>query len=279
MKKIFILYSLVLFGFMLFIYGCSEVKKDLAVAPSPELHPSGWVDPSSADFHGKWFSANDWNLNGCKSCHGSDYSGGTSGVSCNTCHTGTPESCNTCHGNSSHIYPPLALNGASQNTDRGVGAHVSHLTTDSTMRFSKVVACNECHLPVSSFSDSSHIIKDGKNAAGIVFGTLARTVTDGVTPNPQWDQNQQTCSSVYCHGMFKNGNNGAAPVFNDPSSVVCGSCHGNASTGSSLPGGTHPNLYPSITQCWLCHGGVMNPNGTFKDRTRHVNGIVDIGIK
>lgn len=279
MKKIFILYSLVLFGFMVLVYGCSEVKKDLAVSPSPELHPSGWIDPSSADFHGAWFSGNDWNLNGCKSCHGGDYSGGTSGVSCNTCHTGGPEACNTCHGNNNHIYPPLALNGASQNTDRGVGSHVKHMITDSTKRFSKVVPCIECHLAVSSFSDPNHIIKDRKNAAGVVFGTLANTVTEGITPNPQWDQNQQTCSSVYCHGMFKNGNNSAAPVFNDPSSVVCGSCHGNPTTGSALPGGTHPSLYPSITQCWLCHGGVMNSNGTFKDRTRHVNGIVDIGIK
>jgi hypothetical protein len=77
--------------------------------------------------------------------------------------------------------------------------------------------------------------------------------------------------------MFKNGNQDAAPVHNNPGSVYCGTCHGNPSTGNPLPGGTHPNLYPNLNQCYLCHGGVINQNGTFKDKTRHINGIVDFG--
>ena len=286
MKKIIILYSIVLFGFMVIVYGCIEVKKDLAVSPEPQVHPAGWVDPASADFHGNWFAANNWKLNSCKSCHGSDYSGGTSGVSCNTCHANGPETCNTCHGNSSHAYPPESLSGGTQPTDRGVGAHVSHLTTDTTVRYSAIVACNECHLPVSSFEDPNHISPDGQSAAGIVFGTLAKKQTVSLsdpsityTPNPVWDRNAQTCANTYCHGGFVNGNNGAVAVFNDPNSVNCGSCHGNSATGNPLPGGNHPQTYPNVTQCYLCHGGVINMNGTFKDRSRHVNGIIDIGAK
>lgn len=275
MKKIFLIYSLVLVSFGVFLYGCSEVKDNLTVAPDVQTHPAGWGDPSSSDFHGKSMAALNFNIRGCKSCHGGDYSGGTSGVSCLTCHTNGPEACNTCHGNDDHIYPPKSLSGNTLNTQQGVGAHVKHLDTDSTQRNSAVVECVECHLPVTSFDDPNHISKDNQAFATIVFGDLAKTVTDGITPNPVWNKETQTCSSVYCHGMFKNGNQGTSPVFNNPSSGACGTCHGNATTGNPLPGGTHPTFYPNLNQCYLCHGGVINQNGTFKNKSRHINGIVD----
>lgn len=53
----------------------------------PSGHPSGWLTPSARYFHG-----NDVRNNGgerCTQCHGADYMGGTSGVSCyDTCHDG-----------------------------------------------------------------------------------------------------------------------------------------------------------------------------------------------
>lgn len=278
MKKIFLIYSLVIVGFVVFLYGCSEVKNDLTVATVPGIHATGWVDPSSANFHGKSLETTNYDLNACKSCHGGDFSGGTSGVSCSNCHA-SPQSCNLCHGNNEHINPPKSLNGGQLNTDRGVGAHVQHLTSDTTQRHSAIVECNECHLPVNSFADSNHISKDGQKFAKVIFGTLSRTVTEGVTPNPTWNKEAQTCTNTYCHGTFKNGNQSAAPVFNDPGSVVCGSCHGNPTTGSPLPGGSHTQIYPNRTQCYLCHFGVMKPDGSFRDQSRHINGVVDIGNK
>ena len=37
----------------------------------------------------------------CQNCHGSDYDGGTSGISCMSCHeaNGVVSLCNRCHGN------------------------------------------------------------------------------------------------------------------------------------------------------------------------------------
>jgi len=278
MKKIFIIYSLSILTLFSFIYGCSEVKDNVTATPVAQFHQQGWLNPTSAGFHGKAIEAENWNMNSCKSCHGADFSGGTSGSSCMTCHSNGPQACNVCHGNSEHINPPKAINGNTLNTQIGVGAHVQHMLSDTTQRYSAIVKCNECHTPVTSFSDTNHIRQDGITAAKVNFGMLSKTVTD-VTPNPVWDKSTQTCSNVYCHGMFKNGNQSAAPSFIDPNSVKCGSCHGNPTTGNPLPGGTHTNIYPSINQCYLCHGGVMNQNGTFKNRNRHVNGIVDIGIK
>jgi predicted CxxxxCH...CXXCH cytochrome family protein len=279
MKKIFLIYSLVFVSFVVFLYGCSEVKNNLTVAPGTQTHSTGWADPSSPNFHGTYLYSTYYDLNTCKSCHGGDYSGGTSGVSCLTCHQSGPQSCNTCHGNSEHINPPKSLLGGLLNTDIGVGAHEQHLNSDTTQRISAIVDCNECHTQVMSFDDTNHISKDNQNVARLVFGTLARTVTEGVTPDPQWSKSTQTCSNTYCHGTFKNGNQSAAPVFNNPGSVFCGTCHGNPQTGNPLPGGTHTSIYPNLNQCYLCHGGVMNQNGTFKDKSRHVNGIVDIGAK
>ena len=213
MKKIFLIYSLVIVSFVVFLYGCSEVKNDITVAPGLQTHLTGWSDPSSANFHGKSLAASNFNLNSCKSCHGGDYSGGTSKVACTTCHENGPESCNVCHGNSEHIYPPKSISGNLLNTQQGVGAHEKHLTSDSTQRNSAAVECVECHTPVMSFADSNHISKDNQTFAKIVFGDLSKTVTDGVTPNPQWNRTTQSCSDVYCHGSFKNGNLNAAPVL------------------------------------------------------------------
>lgn len=271
MKKIFIFYSLIILTIFGFIYGCSEVKDDLVLAPSPDFHGEGWLSQASSNFHGKVIGADNWNLAQCKSCHGADYSGGTTGASCRTCHTSGPEACNTCHGNSEHIYPPKSISGKLLNTDPGVGAHEQHLVSDTALRNSRPVECQECHLPVSSFSDPNHILKDGKTQATLVFGDLAKKTTEGVTPDPQWDKNTQTCSGTYCHGNFKNGNQNAAPVHNNPNSVYCGTCHGNPTTGNPLPGGTHP----TNQNCYLCHGGVINSNGVIINKNLHVNGVVN----
>lgn len=277
MKKIFIFYSLIILTIFGFIYGCSEVKDDVVMAPSTSFHGDGWVNPSSANFHGKSIAAENWDLAMCKSCHGADYSGGTAKVSCNTCHQSGPESCNTCHGNDDHIYPPKSLFGNTLNTQQGVGAHDKHMTTDTLNRISAVVECAECHLPVSSFSDPNHISKDGKTAAGVMFGDLAKTVTEGVTPDPVWDKNAQTCSGSYCHGNFKNGNQTNVPNFLTPNSASCGTCHGNPTTGNPLPGGTHPQNW-TLNKCYLCHGAVINSAGQIIDKSKHVNGVVNYGL-
>lgn len=87
----------------------------------PGGHPSGWVNPTSNDFHGNEVAEN--GTDRCKACHGEDLLGGWSGVSCtNVCHAGPgghpsgwvnptssefhgarvaaegPDDCMTCHG-------------------------------------------------------------------------------------------------------------------------------------------------------------------------------------
>jgi hypothetical protein len=51
-------------------------------------HPWGWSAAADPDFHGNAVAAA--GPFACRSCHGDDYGGGWSGISCSTCHAGGP---------------------------------------------------------------------------------------------------------------------------------------------------------------------------------------------
>jgi predicted CxxxxCH...CXXCH cytochrome family protein len=275
--KIFLASILLLFFTIVLFQGCSKESDNLVMTPSTDVaHGDGWLTPTSANFHGKIIGAkHGWNMDNCKFCHGNDYKGGNSQLSCLKCHQNSPEDCNVCHGNAQHIYPPKSLNGHLLATEQGVGAHDIHLNPDSNLRYSARVSCFECHIQISGFNDTNHI---GSNpgTAKIVFGTLAKTITAGYIPNPVWDATSQTCSNTYCHGYFKGGNTTALPMFLNPNSVVCGSCHGNPTTGDPKPVTGH-QYFPD--NCNYCHGIVVDSNRTIINKYRHVNGVVDYNIK
>jgi predicted CxxxxCH...CXXCH cytochrome family protein len=242
-----------------------------------EVHSTGWFNPSdTANFHGNYILKNSWNLENCKSCHGDNYQGGISQKTCYTCHEDGPQGCYVCHGDPSthNTWPPKSLFGHTLNTEQGVGAHDVHMNPDSNLRISRLVECTECHRQVTNFYDTNHIgVTPG--TAEVIFGTLAKTVTSGSIPNPVWNSSTQTCSNVYCHGYFKNGNKTAVATFTNPGSVVCGSCHGNPNTGDPTPGGH--STYP--TNCSLCHGVVIDANRNIINKSKHINGIVDFNVK
>ncbi len=283
MKKIFLFYGLVLslLAGALVYQGCSELDNSVTVTPDIDTHPDGWANPSSNNFHGSYIYNNKmWNLNQCKTCHGGDYTGGTSGSSCNGCHSGSggPENCGTCHGNSDHANPPRALNGDTSSTYIGVGMHFYHL---QQTKYSAPVNCNECHTCISEFTDPNHLGTNPDGVAEINFGPLANdTLGGGIVPNPTWDKNTATCSNSYCHGTFKEGNVNAAGVWTNPHSVVCGSCHGDPNTGNPTPRTnnvfTPPHYsFMTINSCYICHGSVINGQGVMVDKNKHVNGEIN----
>src|ERR1700720_4277257 len=53
------------------------------------VHPAGWNDAASPDFHQRYLRANGDKLSACVGCHGADYGGGAVSVSCTSqgCHT------------------------------------------------------------------------------------------------------------------------------------------------------------------------------------------------
>lgn len=287
MKIFYLLFSFLLSA-MLSYQGCSQLDTDAVNVPELGVHPEGWADTTMQDspnFHGKYIYNNKlWNLIACKSCHGNDYTGGSTGVSCLTCHTrnGGPQNCRTCHGGvSGHANPPRALNGDTATTSLGVGAHMTHLYNT---KWSAELACEECHTDFNGFDDPLHIGPNPDGIAEINFGPLAHDTINGpIRPNPAWDRNTATCSNAYCHGTFKMGNVNATGKWTDASSVFCGRCHGdnNPVTQNPTPRDSTGTVVPphfsfmTRTSCYVCHASVMNSAGDFIDKSKHVNGEVD----
>lgn len=286
MKKVklfYLAFSVILVSALAY-QGCSQLDENAALAPELGVHPEGWADTLALDnpnFHANYIQNNKlWNLVGCRSCHGADYSGGNTGVSCRTCHTGNsgPQGCRTCHGGvSGHANPPEALNGDTATTSLGVGAHMRHLYTSN---WSAQLECEECHRDFDGFDDPLHIGPTPDGIAEITFGPLAKDTNGGIIPSPVWNRTNAGCSNLYCHGNFVQGNQTSTPKWTDASTVVCGSCHGNPNTQNPTPqpGGQFisPHMsYMTINTCYICHTSVINSSGQFINKDLHVNGEVN----
>ena len=173
--------------------------------------------------------------------------------------------CNSCHGNAAGSptsppdqAPPTDQAGGQATTLVSVGAHQSHLTgTD----YSSPVTCDQCHVVPATVDDPNHI---DNATATVTFGSLA--VAGGATPT--WDRTAATCAKVYCHGATLGGGANTKPVWTkvDGSQANCGDCH-------SLP---PPAPHPASDQCASCHSDTMNANGSFKDKTKHIDGKVEV---
>ncbi len=253
------------------------------------VHKDGIKDPTSQNFHGKFLKANGWNISTCADCHGSSFSGGTQSPTCKTsgCHTSAqgPAACNTCHGdfnNPSQISPPRDLNGNTSTTSPGVGAHLNHL---SAFANGISLACSECHTVPTDVNSDGHLGSDGK--AELNFGAFTNKL--GGT---SYDFTTNKCANTYCHGNFefkksdasstsqnqytadKMVGNKRAPQWNliDGSETKCFSCHGKSDADPSPIG----HVSYTIDQCVWCHSTVVNASGTIIDKTKHINGKINV---
>ena len=249
-------------------------------------HPDGWVNPTSQNFHGMFIRNEDWSMESCTSCHGSDYAGGTSGVSCITCHTqtGGPEACNTCHGNFSgqvadlkNWAPPEDLNKNTDTGSKGVGSHQVHLNPMNVASVDQL-ACLQCHRQLTGFDDPNHI----KGGVQLQWHPLA-TDSDRVTP--VWSAANATCADVYCHGNFEFSKESSAYTWAYTADAMtgynptidwtkvgtgqteCGKCHGLPPTG---------HFPQEVEDCYVCHGTVVDNAGNIIDKTRHIDGKINV---
>ncbi len=194
---------------------------------------------------------------GCTQCHGDLTASGVANIDVRAAPASNGSAVDA-HGNA-----------ATATSARGIGAHAKHLT-GTTWR-STPIACGECHAAVGP-NDATH----ANGTPAVAFGALASTAWAGqpaITPvwNGAGGAATLTCSSTYCHGAFKNGQNGT-PTWAAPSVVACGSCHLVSTVNG--PGGTHPNLSAGQT-CGSCHGGSYT--NSLVDPALHMNGVVDGG--
>lgn len=271
MRKEFNLYIII--GLLSFILiGCSERKDDKPLTASViSVHGEGFSNPASSNFHAKFIKTNNYNLQQCQSCHGFDYSGGTTGQTCNTCHNkpNGPENCTTCHG-SVNAAPPKDLSGNISPTSRAVGAHQKHYLS-STLHAG--ISCNECHKTPATFTSVGHI--DSSPNAEVRFDSTSMFHKS----NAIYNAANVSCANTYCHGNFNGGNN-LTVTWNDTSSSVaaCGTCHGDATKATikekAFP--TSGHTAATITSdCSICHSRTVNSSLAIINPSNHVNGKVD----
>ncbi len=216
--------------------GCSE---DRTPPDAGGVHPSGWADKGSPNFHATWLAANKFPLTRCAECHGADFAGGEVGVSCSQtgCHsdptTGVaipPNACTTCHG----------INGTPRPE---TGAHWQH-----------VPFCDTCHTVPTTAQVEQHA--SGDESTLIHFGSFATK-----DASPTFDLATKKCANTYCHGA-------SSPAWTDPAKLACDGCH-------QAPPADHARwsrLITSTASCASCHPDAT----TDTQHVTHVNGQVDL---
>ncbi len=163
--------------------------------------------------------------------------------------------CRSCHGSEDNAAPPRALDGETDTTAVGVGAHQVHLTGGE---FSRALQCEECHLVPEEVGAEGHL--DALPAEVQFVGVAAAHDS-----SPSWKRSERSCMNSWCHSF----GDGTSPTWtNQLGSLSCASCHG-------MP---PPEPHPQSEQCGQCHAEVVAANNTIRDRQRHVDGKVDVDV-
>jgi predicted CxxxxCH...CXXCH cytochrome family protein len=242
-----------------------------------DVHEGGILNPRDPEFHSNLVRARNWNFAACQKCHGTDFIGGTVGVSCQACHAlqvgadGVPD-CSSCHGSAQTPAPPRDLSGNLSATARGVGAHQAHVI--GRTRISAPIACGTCHQVPAQIDSPGHL--DHLRPAVVTFSGLA--VADGAAP--AW--NGASCSATYCHGGGAKLAGDTAATLRTPVWTVttpqafCGSCHG-------APPSTPPHAGIAFPDCARCHSTTVSPTGLIlvsgppdARTSTHINGVIDV---
>ncbi len=185
--------------------------------------------------------------NSCKNCHPDPNTDTQHVTHVNGKINVTVSDCTTCHGGNGHANPPVDLDGGTDPTTRGVGAHSRHLDPSLSDRITNPLLCNDCHVVPTNVTDPGHIDH---------ADTLVRFPFGG-----SYDAGNATCT-VWCHWDKTPG-----PTWTDNSGGArqCNSCHGfpPVVTRANTP---HPSVAGDVAVCQICH--------VFTKAT-HVNGVVD----
>lgn len=240
------------------------------------VHPSGFADPRSPDFHAKALRAANWrpirDVNDehvCGRCHEgapvrpeSADLGAPGATACTTCHTDPQGAlgCTTCHGDpargAGRAAPPRDKcffsfpSSASAQDPATSGAHQAHVLGNGVRTGG--MQCAVCH-PTPT---EGHVF-EGTHANGAIDVAFDPSVTTGA-----FDAKSLTCT-VKCHDR---GGAKPTPRWNDAiGPLKCGDCHG-------APPAQH---YPGA--CTTCHREAAADGTGRTAGPMHLNGKVDLG--
>lgn len=218
------------FGFLLLIglvtfAGCGTPNDNAPFDADTGAHASDWMVAKHAD-------ACKPDSSSCTECHGSDLSGGISGVACADCHlNGSPlvlKNCTSCHGN-----PPFGPTAPNR-----IGAHWTHNGLPSNVNM-----CDSCHSGAGTGMTNHY-----NDAVDVKFLSTYNAKSGAAVRNTDG-----TCSRVSCHGGQK------TPAWLSGTTidvnVQCKVCHayGTGEYNSYVSGrhDTHVTVYGFA--CTKCH--------------------------
>jgi predicted CxxxxCH...CXXCH cytochrome family protein len=171
--------------------------------------------------------------------------------------------CTSCHGSDGHSNPPVSLDGSTDPTTLGVGAHARHLDGTLADRISVPLPCDDCHVVPTQVVQPGHF--DAPEAQ-VIFPWGPR-----LGARDTFDPTHATCN-VWCHFNRTpdvDAGPGRDPLWTDDTGEArqCNSCHDYPPV-LCRDGTLHPALPPNpdVSICSLCH---------VYAKATHVNGVVD----
>lgn len=229
------------------IAGCSDKK-----APSEMKvgsHPEGWVADDGGE-HARYLNQNQYRLQSCATCHGQDFRGGESNVSCYTCHSTYP-----------HPDGWVGMNG---------GVHASYLKEneydlescaschgEDFLGGQNKVSCFTCHSGYphpqgwvgSNGGKHAQFLKENTFNLGLCSSCHGEDFTGG----------ESNVSCYTCHADYPHRDGWVAPGENSHGAYLktknyqlesCAACHGQDFQGGD-----------SEVSCYTCHSGYPHKDG------------------
>ena len=224
------------------IFSCAEKKKTITVS----AHPAGWSEPGSVNFHGEFISGSTGKLQNCTTCHGEDFSGGTSEISCfsSECHAVYPHKDGFADTGSSNFHGLYIKNELDYNIMPCASCHGDNYMGDGTPEKSCYQSgCHKIYPHVNGFDEQASAVFHGKFIADSL----------------NW--NKSSCQ--VCHGTDYMGEGS--------SKKNCVICHDNiyphaAGFEDDDAANFHgkyidETLNFDISSCAVCHGSDYKGNG------------------
>jgi predicted CxxxxCH...CXXCH cytochrome family protein len=218
----------------LVLAGCSSPNNSSPF--SDGSHPSDWLPAGHS-------AAASSNITVCESCHGSDLSGGISGVSCTSCHIGSTTTIHPAQWDADILTQHGVY--AAANTTQSCANAYCHGTNLRGVANSGP-SCVSCHLggPTSPHPANWAV-------------PIALNHADYVQSN-----GTSGCANANCHGSDLSGVAGSGPS--------CTSCH------IGTPTSVHPVSWGTGSQILLNHAPYIATNGTVSCQNNYCHGA-DLG--
>jgi predicted CxxxxCH...CXXCH cytochrome family protein len=170
------------------------------------------------------------------------------------------QACDSCHGSGGYSAPPVDLDGNTERTYVGVGAHREHLAQSPWRR---EINCSNCHVVPVAVNEPTHI--DGDDTAEVPF--------DALNPVGTVDLPTGDCSNLYCHGNGRENNGALSWVAQTP--MQCDSCHQMPAAGGNaqdMSGEHHEHIKTRQLNCVECHNTVIDAAAAIINAQLHIDG-------